>query len=124
MIVSLFSIFCHFKNLFRAYVSAQDRVRSNETTPTVCGWENFPDHNHCPKWNSFTTQLMRGLTSAARMPRGLAEAKPAALPGQGFVWSGGWWEGLLGPALGPCDHLHVNGQTKVPPTPVARAPPG
>lgn len=79
---------------------------------------------HCPKRNSSTTQLIRGLTSVATMPRGLKEAKPAALPGQGFVWSQGWQEGLLGIRPGAHDHLHVNGHTKVPPTAVARAPLG
>lgn len=90
----------------------------------VWGWENFPARSHCPKWNSSTTQLIGGLTSVARMPRGLKEAKPAALPGQGCVWSQGWQEGLLGIRPGPHDHLHVNGHTKVPPTAVARAPLG
>lgn len=57
----LFSILFHFKIPYRAYVCIQDRVRSKENSLHVCGWGNFPAHNHCPKWTSFTTQLIGDL---------------------------------------------------------------
>lgn len=119
--MTFFLAFCFIsKTFYKANVYTEDRVRSKETTPTAYGWENFPAHDHCLKWNSFITQLIWGLTSTARMPRGLA----AALPGQGFVWLESLWEGLLRISLGPLNNLHVNDQTKDLPTPVARAPLG
>ncbi|CAI9164328.1 unnamed protein product [Rangifer tarandus platyrhynchus] len=56
-----------------------------------------------------------GLTSAART-LGASQGAACSHPGLGFVWLEGWREGLEGSASGPSDHLHVNSQTKAPPT--------
>lgn len=103
--------------IFTGPMFTSKTVYSRETTPTVCAWENFPDHSHSPKQNSFTTQLIRGF-SYQPDAKGLTKVNPAALC---LCVVGGIERVCWGSALPPSDNLHVNAQTKAPLTPVAGA---
>lgn len=117
-------VFFFISETFRGPMStSRIGMHSKETTPTVCDRANFPVLNHSPKRNNFTTQGIRDLPLQPKCTEGLTKANSAAFLGQGFVWSVGRREGLPGDQAPAPHHLHVNGQTKAPPTPWP-APPG
>lgn len=62
---------------------------SKGTAPTACGSEKFPVHNHHPKQNSFTAELIQDLPLQSGHPAP-HRVKPAAVQGWALCgWRGG-----------------------------------
>lgn len=80
----LFSILFHFKNLYRANVCIQDRVRSNETTPIACmGLGKLSSPQSLPQMEQFYHTADRGTylcSQDAQGPQG-GKARSPSRPG-------------------------------------------